>query len=358
MCDEKMKSASKLRPLWLTLVLFAIVCLGAADLAYGTFIIGVVLLIAASGLYAVIVSVCVPSLSVFDGIGFLALVFFTSGMDEKLMLLGGAGLIIAILLSILSKKKSAKTTTVISMTGVLLLWLVLSVMIMRLIAGASVSPDVIITEIIGYFDNLAKEWSSSVGAVIESMSDSLHTYYEAFGTNETELKAMYASMITVLLKRFQLMLPGIVLAAGQAVSYLTVVFFTLTVRVSRCEALLPEPKWILYPTQITCVMYMIATFAYVVTSFFSSTAEIVALNILLVLWPSMGACGCRGIITRLRHPLLKRGTIITLIIFGIGFVFLPSVAFSIGGIVLAFIGAKDVSAIRMAEKDSNRFRKQ
>ena len=132
--------------------------------------------------------------------------------------------------------------------------------------------------------------------------------------------------------------------------------FEKTVRLARYDALLPEVRWLLYPTQFTSVLYIIVTTVYILTMFFSASSfSIIVTNIWIALTPVMIACGFRSLAMRLKHPRLRRSTIVILVLFVLGVFFLREAAFSFGILMLTFMGAQDVSLARTAESAKKHF---
>lgn len=82
-----------------------------------------------------------------------------------------------------------------------------------------------------------------------------------------------------------------------------------------------------------------------------------SVNLLLALWPSMAACGVRGLVVRLKHPVLRGRTIFILGLFVLFGLFMLNLMLPIAAILLAFLGARDVSSLRMAEAEANKKKK-
>ena len=68
-----------MRPLWLTMVLCVVMLAGAADLAFGSRVIGFVALMGAAGILTVIMSTCETYISILDSLIPLIILFFAGG---------------------------------------------------------------------------------------------------------------------------------------------------------------------------------------------------------------------------------------------------------------------------------------
>lgn len=339
------------RPLWLAAVYLALSALGALALLLPLPLTGSALLMGAVGVFAVLSATATPKLSVPMGIAALAAVFFIGQKKPIFIFLGALALIMSAVLTVAVKKKSPKSGTAVALTAALVIGAVLIAAALYLMAGNAFTPkDVgkaidkvldfpknIMTELtLRYFDGLTeaeKELLVRGGVELDQLRETALLAADATGT-------MIRSLA-----------PGLVIAAAQILSYIAVCVFVLAAKCARLYALLPEPKWVLYPTQITCIVFLAALLLNVIVSFFPSVGVVglAISNLLLILLPSMTACGIRGIVVRLRHPLLRRRTLIFLIIFAALTVSTLGVFLPFTVMLLAFLGARDVSSLRAIE---------
>lgn len=358
MNQETKKPTVNLRPLWLTMALCAVMLLGAVDLAFGIQTIGAIALMAAAGILTVIILTCEVYISVLDSLIPLVILFFAGGMQLWVPALGAVSVVCALVLSSLIKGKAPKTTAVVMVTVVLLAYLLVFAAVFYVLDGNSLSPSSVLDDINRVFDGIREDMALWAEDYVNSFPQSLLERYESLGIDKETLTESYVASAKATVDMFQMILPGLLLMAGQILGYLAVCFFVLSVKASRYDALLPEVKWVLYPTQITCIVFLIATFLYIILSFFvSNPFTIVVFNLLLVLWPSMAACGMRGLSVRLRHPVLRKRTLLILALLVVfGFLF-TAMALQLAAIVLAFLGAKDVLSLRMAESEMRRRKK-
>jgi hypothetical protein len=154
-----------------------------------------------------------------------------------------------------------------------------------------------------------------------------------------------------LLDLIQLLLPGICVFLVQTLAYVAVSAFEKMARFVRCDIILPDVRWRLFPTQISCIVYIVVTAAYFLAGLFSAASafSILMMNFWIALMPVMIACGFSGIMLRLKHPRLRKSMIFILVLFAAGCVFMTGYAIPFGIFMLTFMGAQDVSLARTAE---------
>ncbi len=356
---ENKKSSVNLRSLWLTMALCAVLLAAAADLAFGTQIIGMIALMGAAGIFTVILLTCETYVSVLDGVVSLVILYFAGGMTVVLPALGAVFIVCAFVLSRLIKKKCSKTSAVVALTIVLLLYFLILAAVLYAAGGHSLAPKDVMRELNSFFDEMRSEAADWGRAYVDELPEQTIKLYENLGVGTEELRESYAASAEAAVDAVQMFLPGEILLLLQVLAYLGVCFFVLAVKQARYEALLPEPRWVLYPTQVTCIVFMVTTFVYMIASFFSGTTAfaVVCVNLLLALWPSMAACGVRGLVVRLKHPVLRGRTIFILGLFVLFGLFMLNLMLPIAAILLAFLGARDVSSLRMAEAEANKKKK-
>lgn len=356
---ENKKPSVNLRSLWLTMALCVVMLVSAADLAFGTRLIGMIALMGAAGIFTVILLTCETYVSVLDGVVSLVILYFAGGMTVVLPALGAVFIVCAFVLSRLIKKKCSKTSAVVALTIVLLLYFLILAAVLYAAGGHSLAPKDVMREVNGFFDEMKSEAADRAKAYVDGLPDQTIKFYENIGVSMEEIREAYAANAEATVDAVQLFLPGEILLFLQVLAYLGVCFFVLTVKQARYEALLPEPRWVLYPTQVTCIVFMVTTFVYMIASFFSRTTAfaVIAVNLLLALWPSMAACGVRGLVVRLKHPVLRGRTIFILGLFVLFGLFMLNLMLPIAAILLAFLGARDVSSLRMAEAEINKKKK-
>lgn len=154
---ENKKSSVNLRSLWLTMALCAVLLAAAADLAFGTQIIGMIALMGAAGIFTVILLTCETYVSVLDGVVSLVILYFAGGMTVVLPALGAVFIVCAFVLSRLIKKKCSKTSAVVALTIVLLLYFLILAAVLYAAGGHSLAPKDVMRELNSFFDEMRSE---------------------------------------------------------------------------------------------------------------------------------------------------------------------------------------------------------
>lgn len=353
--DQKQTKTSNLRPLWLTAALCVSSIAAALDIGYGVTVLGHMLLMVMLGIYAVIFMTCERYVAVLNAIAVFAILFFTS-RDPSLALFGAVILIAAMILSVFVRKKCTKTTAVLTVTLCVSIGYLAVIAIFYGAEGNSLLPSDILNHLNDYFESLKASLADVVRMSFESLPEETLKIYESYGYTQDMLITTGIENMEFYVDYLQMLLPGLLIALFQFMAFFALFAFTTAVRIARCEAIFPEPRWIVYPTQVSCVVYMITLFLYVIVSFFAATSTVglIVSNFWLVLMPTMLICGFRSLAMRLKHPRFRRQTIIILVLFVIGFFFFAEAALELGILMLTFIGVQDVSASRAVE---SRFKK-
>ena len=357
MDQKERKTTSNLRPLGLTIALCLFSISAAWDMEYGIRIIGHLLMMGIIGILAVIFMTCPKHISVLDAISMLIILFFSSNGSLELALMGAALIVTALVLSAAVHQKSAKTSAVLAVcvtftVGYILVWATFYAA-----QGNSLAPNELLTKLNDYFDSFKAPLAEFVHEYVEHLPEEVFAYYEKYEITKEMLISAYLEMMEDSVDMAQMLLPGCFVFIVQAMAYLGVVSFEKVVSLCRYDALLPEANWFLYPTQISCIIYLVVTAVYTITMFFSTTSvfAILVTNIWIALMPAMVACGFRSLRMRLKHPRFRRSTVVILILFVIGVFFFASSALSLGVFLLTFMGAQDVSISRSVENVKHHF---
>lgn len=345
---------TRLRPLWLTVAFLAALTLSALSWKIGLFLCGSVLQMAAIGVFAVLQMTFSPKLYVPVAIASLVLMFFLGGNAPLLPAICALSLLASGVLRAAVGKKSTKSSTAILLCLTLLLGSAVIFAVLYRAAGNSLAPADLLAAADRVFTFLRNTATELTHRYFDSLTEEELSYFAASGMNIEETKQLFLTVGIGLVELIRSVSPAILLILGQLLGYLAVCFFVLTAKCTKLYALLPEPRWALYPTHITCILFMITLLLYMVTAFFPAinAFSLAVMNLLLILTPSMTACGVRGVAVRLRHPLLRRRMVIFLIIFAVITVFTVGTALPFTIMILAFLGARDVSSLRMAEAAS------
>ncbi len=350
--DSKFVSDYKnLRALALTALLAVFTILAALDITYLTHVVGHFFLMIVLGILAVIFMTCDRTVFVLNTVGLLIILFFVSGKSVMLALFGGVLILGALLLSVVVAKKSAKTSTVLTVGVTVSLGYILVMALMYVAEGNSLTVTALFEKLNGFFDSAKASMAELIRESVNSLSEEMLAYYAKYDiTKELLLETTLITMES-LLDLVQLLLPGGFLFLVQTMAYVSVASFEKTARLVRCDVILPETHWRLYPTQISCVVYIVVTSAYLLAGLFSAVSafSILMMNFWITLMPVMIACGLNGLIMRLKHPRFRKSMIFILVLFAAGCLFMTDTALSLGLFMLTFMGAQDVSLARTAE---------
>ena len=346
------------RPLVLTSLLALLSILAAMDIAYLTHIVGHILLMISLGVLAVIFMTCDRSIFVLNTIALLIILFFASGKSVEIALLGFVLILGALLLSTVVGKKSTKTSAVLTVAITVSLGYILVAALVHAAKGNSLAPADLFEKLNGAFDSLKASMAEVIRVYIDSLSEEVLAYYAKLEVTKEILLETTLITMESFLDLMQLLLPGCFVFLAQTMAYIGVSSFEKTARLVRCDVILPEARWRLFPTQVTCIVYIIVTSAYLLSGFFAaaSTFLILMMNFWIALMPVMIACGCNGLIMRLKHPRFRRSTIFILIIFAAACLFRTDIAIPFGIFMLTFMGAQDVSLARTAEAAERKYR--
>ena len=301
---------------------------------------------------------CDRSIFVLNTIALLIILFFASGKSVEIALLGFVLILGALLLSTVVGKKSTKTSAVLTVAITVSLGYILVAALVHAAKGNSLAPADLFEKLNGAFDSLKASMAEVIRVYIDSLSEEVLAYYAKLEVTKEILLETTLITMESFLDLMQLLLPGCFVFLAQTMAYIGVSSFEKTARLVRCDVILPEARWRLFPTQVTCIVYIIVTSAYLLSGFFAaaSTFLILMMNFWIALMPVMIACGCNGLIMRLKHPRFRRSTIFILIIFAAACLFRTDIAIPFGIFMLTFMGAQDVSLARTAEAAERKYR--
>lgn len=340
-----------IRPLILSLLLAVFAILAATDLAYLTHIVGYLMLMIALGILAVINMTCNKTVFALNVAALIAILFFTGNRSLEIALLGAVVVLSALMLAVAVGKKSAKTSAVLVVGITFSLGCAIVFALLHAAKGNSLAPGDLFENLNGVFDSLKALMADMIRNSVNAFTEEMLAYYAKFDVTKEMLLESALVAMEGLLDLIQLLLPGIFVFLVQTLAYIAVAAFEKTARFVECDVILPDVRWRLFPTQISCIVYIAVTTAYFLAGLFSaaSTFSILMMNFWIALMPVMLACGFSGIILRLKHPRLRRSTLFILVLFAAGCVFMAGYAIPFGIFMLTFMGAQDVSLARTAE---------
>ncbi|MBQ3489374.1 MAG: hypothetical protein IJA86_02160 [Clostridia bacterium] len=360
MDKKQMKNKFDLRALGLTVMLCVVAVLSATDIEYGTHIIGHVLFMSLIGILSVIYMTCEKAVFVLDAAALLAIIFFTSKGSLMLSLFGVVIIGGALLLTFAIRKKSTKTSAVILVSFIVTAGYLIVMAVLYAAEGNSLEISALFSKLNAFFDSIKTSFSEIIRQSVDSLPEEILANYAKYDITKEKLLEVSLHSMMAYVDWLQLILPGIFVFLVQVMGYIGTVSFEKTVRLMRYDAVLPEAHWYLYPTQISCVIYILITTVYIITSFFTSTSSfaIIITNFWIALMPVMIACGFRSLKLRLKHPQLRRRTVFVLILLGAGCFFIPDAVLTFGIFMLTFMGAQDVSLSRSMESGGPRFKEK
>ena len=339
------------RSVALTVMLAVLAIPAAIDIAYLTHIAGHFLLMAVLGVLTVIFMTCNRHVFTLNAVALIIILFFTSGKSLTVALLGAVLILGSVVLSIAVSKKTTKTSAVLVVCITVVTGYALVAALIYAAKGKSLAPEDLFEKLNDAFDSIKVLSADMIRSYVDSLSEEMLAYYAKYDmTKELLLETSLLTMESFV-DMMQLLLPGCFVFLMQVIAYVGVVSFEKVARLIQCGSVLPETRWRLYPTQVSCIVYIAVTSAYLLSGLFSSasTFSILMMNFWIALMPMMIACGFNGLLLRLKHPRLRRSMIFVLVLFAGGCLFRPDIAFSLGIFMLTFMGAQDVSLARAAE---------
>jgi hypothetical protein len=360
MDKKQIKNTSNLRVLGLTVMLCVLAVTAAADIEYGTNIIGHVLLMVSVGVLSVIFMTCEKTVFILDAAAVLAIIFFTSNGSLMLSLFGAVIIFSAMLLAYAVRKKSAKTSAVLVVSITVTVGYLIVLAVFYAADGGSLEISALFEKLNAMSDSVKVSLADVVRQYVDAMWDNMFAHYvKPEITKEMLLEASLLAMENYV-DWMQLLLPGCFVFLVQLMGYVSVIAFEKTVRIARCDAVLPEVYWRLYPTQVSCVIYIVITTVYIISSVFfaASSFDIIITNFWIALMPVMVGCGFRSLYLRLKHPQLRRSTIFILILLGAGCFFIPDAVLTFSILTMTFMGAQDVFLSRAVESGDIRFKEK
>ena len=342
----------------LTSLLAALAILAALDIGYLTHIVGYLVLMIALGVLAVICMACEKAVFALNAAAFIIILFFASGKSVTVALLGAILVLGALLLAVAVGKKSTKTSAVLTVGATVSIGYILVAALMYAAKGNSLAVADLFEKLNDSFDSVKILMADLIRESVDVLSEEMLAYYAKYEITKEML--LETSLLTMesFLDMAQLLLPGCFLFLVQFMAYIGVVSFEKAARLFRYDVILPETRWRLYPTQISCVIYILVTSAYLLAGLFAptSTFSILMMNFWIALMPVMIACGFNGLIMRLKHPRFRKSMIFILVLFAVGCLFMTETALSLGIFMLTFMGAQDVSLARTAEASERKNR--
>jgi hypothetical protein len=247
--------------------------------------VGHFVLMIALGVLAVIFMTCDKATFVLNAVAFLIILFFASGKSITITLFGAVLILSSLLLSVAVGQKSAKTSVVLTVGITVSLGYILVMALTYAAAGNSLEPAELFEKLNAFFDSVKVLMADLIRESVNGLSEEILEYYSKYDVTKEMLLETALVTMENFLDMVQLLLPGCVLFLVQTMAYIGVASFEKIARLVRCEVLLPEARWRLYPTQISCIVYIVVTSAYLLAGFFApaSTFVVLAMNFWIAL---------------------------------------------------------------------------
>ena len=345
--DAKKSPISVFVPLWMTLIICAVSLLSALDFGYGSGILGCILMMLSSGALATLILIGGVFVPIFNVAVSLLVLYLASGLQYIAPVIGAGYLLLGFLISKFAKYGIPRSSAVVRTAFAMLFYILAVGAICYAVNGHSLAPKALLTDLDGIFNSIKLDRVAKMMGTADAIPDSLLALYERLGfTREMLLEAQILSTEAAV-DRLEMLFPGLVIAAAQIVAYLITTLSCFIMLRVHADIMVEEPMWALCPRQVSCVLYMITAVLYLLTSFFGdgSIFAIIVTNLLLMLLPSMAACGVRELIARLKNPKKRGQALAVLALFVFGCLFMTSAVLPIAMVLLGFLGAKTVSVV-------------
>ena len=312
--------------------------LSAFGTAKGNVLMGVLLMMASAAMLALLICmraslICCILCPVAVVTGSVIITVMGGGLDSVIVFC--AFVAVGGVLALCTVKKSDRTGTVIAMSASFALMLLIA-----LIAEYFMSGGVFSAEGVKAFAE------GKINVIRTAISDMVNAYAETLkGMGQTVDKSDVKELAKTLADSFIMLMPGLMIAFLQIFCYFVTCIFTFSARKARCEVIIPSPRWELYPTMVTVIIYAVSIVLFGITYIFASASSsgsvvnIVAYNLVLITSPVFAATGV-GMLAEKKSPMVygRRGMFIFM--FVILLVFAPQITYtmvSIFGAVAVFI---------------------
>ncbi len=309
-----------------------------------------------AGIFAVIFSTMKSPIPLAVGM-IVSVTLLQAAGGFSLSFAGLLSLVSALVMAQMVKKRAEKTTVLVTLSAILGGGLVLLFVLEYALDGGSLAPSALMEQYHAFFKEMKVLLAEDVKEMVDGIDERTLAFYAQREITKEMLLQSYLDAMTTVVDLAELILPGILIMTVQFLAYILITAFRLAARLVHVEALLPAPRWHLFPTQISCVVYIIVAAIYILVSFFmeaDSTLMVVLMNLWLTLLPVMLLCGFRVLLARLSHPMYRARTSMIVFIFVFGFFFLTAVALRLALFVLSFLGAQTISTIHMVEAEKNK----
>lgn len=345
------------KPLFQTAALCLFALAAAFCFRSALYLPALVLVMVGSGILAVLFFSCPRAFAALEAVAFVAILFVASGMALAILLFGGAALLASITVFLCIRKRMEKGAATLAVTGVLLVISLVAFAALYLAEGGELSLSAMQSTIDALFEKIYDALSVVVRAAYATLPADTIAAYEARGVTLAELVSETLSGLRETVTLLKMLLPGILLFVLQTLAYVAVTSFQTTAKLSYGEALIRASQFVIYPTKVTCVIYMLTASLYAICAIFVSSTSffmVMVLNMLLAVMPAMIVCGFSCLRMRMLHPFTKTRTTVITILIVIGCLFLPTYVAPVAVLLLGFVGAQDVFMLRALREQKER----
>lgn len=315
------------------------------------------LVMVGGGVLAVLFFSCPRVFAVMEATTFVSILFVASGMELTALLFGGAAIMTSVTIFICIRKRMEKGAVTLAVTSVLLVLSMISFAALYFAEGGELSLSAMQSMIDDLFEQIYEILAATVRATYATLPADTIEAYESRGVTIAELVSVALESVREAVMLSKMILPGILLFALQALAYIAVTSFQTTAKLSYGEALIRASQFVIYPTKVTCVIYMLSASLYAICTIFvpaTSLFMVMVLNMLLAVMPAMIVCGFSCLRMRMLHPFTKTRTIVITILVVIGCLFLPTYVAPVAVLLLGFVGAQDVFMLRALREQKER----
>ena len=233
-----------------------------------------------------------------------------------------AGIITAYLI----KKKSAKMTVTVALDFVYTIAFALLFLFGYLYEGYEFSAEAIIKYYSDIIDYIKQAFLSDLG------SEGMGILMERWKLTEPQL----LELIDAVVEEIKLIMPAVLVASMGLIAYVGASFFKLGTSITKCEILLPEPRWKTLPSKASAFIFSISYVFFSLTMMFSSDINVIYLvsySVVIILSPVMMLMGIKRVMT-----MKNRGFVIALFVFGI------MIMAPLAAVILSFLGVSEIFA--------------
>lgn len=316
----------------------------------GLTLLSALLICAACGAYAMIGLLSASKIRLLIPTAVVVCGFFIT-MDIPSAILALVPFALGAIISSCAKKRSEKTSAVVFCDVALGAILIVSLALAYYIQNKTLSATAVVSDINAMFD--------SAKAMLAEMFEKMDIYsiyslqYDLSSVSEAEFCLDMAEDMILITKMIS---PAMIICVLNVISYISCAMFSLVAKILGESIAIPNGKWYLMPSAVSCWVMVISTIIWYFTSLFSSSStslvvEYAAANLIIILALPMFVCGVRGLYGKFRSPSYK-GSAVMITVIAVVMVFF-NVLYSV--LFIALEGAWDMIGYhRMMKRSANK----